>query len=35
MITKEQAMTKEEIIKDSKEYSLFSWSAQAPVNPIA
>ena len=28
-------MTKEEVINDSKKYSLFSWSAQAPVNPIA
>ncbi|NHM07889.1 aminotransferase class III-fold pyridoxal phosphate-dependent enzyme [Flavobacterium sp. CYK-4] len=35
MITKEATMTKEEIIKDSKDYSLFSWSAQASVNPIA
>jgi taurine--2-oxoglutarate transaminase len=35
MITKEQEMTKEQIINDSKKYSLFSWSAQAPVNPIA
>ena len=35
MITKEQEMTKEEIINDSKKYSLFSWSAQAAVNPIA
>ncbi len=28
-------MTKEQIINDSKEFSLFSWSAQASVNPIA
>lgn len=35
MITKEQIMTKEQIISDSKEFSLFSWSAQASVNPIA
>ena len=35
MVTKEQEMTKEQIINDSKKYSLFSWSAQAPVNPIA
>ncbi len=35
MVTKEQEMTKEEIINDSKKYSLFSWSAQAAVNPIA
>ena len=35
MITKEQTMTKEQIISDSKEFSLFSWSAQASVNPIA
>jgi len=28
-------MTKEQIIADSKEFSLFSWSAQAGVNPIA
>lgn len=34
MITKEQKMTKEQIISDSKEFSLFSWSAQASVNPI-
>lgn len=34
MITKEQEMTKEQIINDSKEFSLFSWSAQAAVNPI-
>ena len=35
MITKEQTLTKEQIISDSKEFSLFSWSAQASVNPIA
>jgi taurine--2-oxoglutarate transaminase len=35
MSTKEQTMTKEQIISDSKEFSLFSWSAQASVNPIA
>ena len=35
MITKEQTMTKEQIISDSKEFSLFSWSAQGSVNPIA
>ena len=34
MVTKEQKMTKEQIINDSKEFSLFSWSAQAAVNPI-
>ncbi len=34
MVTKEQEMTKEEIINDSKKFSLFSWSAQAAVNPI-
>ena len=28
-------MTKEQIINDSKKFSLFSWSAQASVNPIA
>ncbi|OYU84339.1 MAG: aspartate aminotransferase family protein [Flavobacterium sp. BFFFF2] len=28
-------MTKEEIIQDSKQYSLFSWSAQGPMNPWA
>jgi len=28
-------MTKEQLISDSKEFSLFSWSAQASVNPIA
>jgi len=28
-------MTKEQIIHDSKAYSLFSWSAQGPVNPWA
>ena len=28
-------MTKEQIINDSKEFSLFSWSAQTSVNPIA
>jgi taurine---2-oxoglutarate transaminase len=33
MIT--EIMTKEQIINDSKKYSLFSWSAQAAVNPIA
>ena len=26
---------KEQIINDSKQFSLFSWSAQASVNPIA
>ena len=35
MITKDQTMTKVEIINDSKAFSLFSWSAQASVNPIA
>jgi len=28
-------LSKEQIISDSKEFSLFSWSAQASVNPIA
>lgn len=28
-------LSKQQIINDSKEYSLFSWSAQASVNPIA
>ena len=28
-------LSKEQIISDSKEFSLFSWSAQANVNPIA
>ena len=28
-------MTKDEIIQDSKQYSLFSWSAQGPMNPWA
>jgi len=35
MITKEQTLTKEQIISDSKEFSLFSWSAQGSVNQIA
>ena len=35
MITKEQTLTKEQILGDSKEFSLFSWSAQASVNPLA
>ena len=36
MITKEQqTMTRDAIINDSKEFSLFSWSAQGSVNPIA
>ncbi len=35
MITKEETLTKEQIISDSKEFSLFSWTAQAAVNPIA
>lgn len=35
MITKEQTLSKEQIISDSKEFSLFSWSPQASVNPIA
>ncbi len=35
MITKEQTLTKEQIVSDSKEFSLFSWSAQASVNPLA
>ena len=34
MITKEQTMTTEEIVNDSKEFSLFSWSAQAALNPL-
>lgn len=28
-------LSKEQIVSDSKEFSLFSWSAQASVNPIA
>lgn len=35
MITKEQTMTTEEIVNDSKEFSLFSWSAQGALNPLA
>jgi taurine---2-oxoglutarate transaminase len=35
MITKEHTLSKEQIISDSKEFSLFSWSPQASVNPIA
>ena len=28
-------MTKEQIVNDSKEFSLFSWSAQGSLNPLA
>ena len=28
-------LSKEQIVSDSKEFSLFSWSAQASANPIA
>lgn len=34
-MTTEETLSKEQIINDSKQFSLFSWSAQAAVNPIA
>jgi hypothetical protein len=35
MITKEQEMTKEQITTTVKNYSLFSWSFNQVLNPIA